>query len=531
MPMKFAEIMFTPSVRAAQTRYGSRAINERFELAEEPGDTLGPVEAAFVEARDGFYQATVNDDGWPYVQFRGGPAGFLKVLDERTIGYADFRGNIQYLSVGNLADNDRISLILMDYPNRRRLKIWARARIVHQDEDPEMLARLEVPTYRARIERAVVMTIEAVEWNCPQHITPRFTQAEIDEAVVPLKNRITELEATRQVPLAGETESQPVIGDGPLELVISGIRQLTPEVRAFEFRRPNNEDLPAVAAGSHIEVPVVLGDGRRETRTYSISTNPGRRDSYEIAVRLDPEGRGGSRAIHEGYALGLRIRAGMPRNAFCLHDDARPTVLIAGGIGITPLKTMAQSLLADGRQFHLHYAARSQSLMAYRFKLSLALEGSITLYPGDEGRRIDIAALMSDAPADAVFYVCGPGRLVDAARAAADALGIDSKRVRFEHFATATPETGDTAIQVRLARSGTELTVAHDQTILDALLNAGVDADYGCKSGTCGACAVKVLDGTPVHRDSTLSDKEYDQAGLMCPCVSRAAGESLVLDI
>jgi ferredoxin-NADP reductase/predicted pyridoxine 5'-phosphate oxidase superfamily flavin-nucleotide-binding protein len=529
MPSNFAEIMFTPSVRAAQTRYGSRAVNQRFELAEDPGDTLGPNEAAFVEERDGFYQATVNENGWPYVQFRGGPPGFLKVLDGRTIGYADFRGNIQYLSVGNLAANDRIAMILMDYPNRRRLKIWARARLVHHDEDPELLARLEVPTYRARVERAVVMTIEAIEWNCPQHITPRFTEGEIDELVAPLRHRISELEATADKP--AQTGIQPVTGDGPLELVITGIRQLTPEVRAYELRRPDFGELPAVAAGSHIEVPVPFEDGRQETRSYSVSSNPNRRDAYEIAVRLDPDGRGGSRAVHEGYALGLRIRANLPRNAFSLHEDGRPAILIAGGIGITPLKAMAQSLKADGRVFHLHYAARSQSHMAYRSKLALALNDAVTFHAGDQGRRIDIEALLSDAPGDAVFYVCGPNRLIDAVRRTADALGIDGKRVRFELFTTATPEAGDTAFQVRLARSGTELTVAHDQTILDALLDAGVDADYGCKSGTCGTCAVKVLDGSPVHRDSTLSDAERDQAGLMCPCVSRAASDSLVLDL
>ncbi|MCK5274818.1 MAG: 2Fe-2S iron-sulfur cluster binding domain-containing protein [Alphaproteobacteria bacterium] len=531
MPSNFAEIMFTPSVRAAQTRYGSRAINQRFELAEDPGDTLGPIEAAFVEERDGFYQATVNENGWPYVQFRGGPAGFLKVLDERTIGYADFRGNIQYLSVGNLADNDRIAMILMDYPNRRRLKIWARARLVHHDEDPELLARLEVPTYRARVERAVVMTIEAIEWNCPQHITPRFTEADIDELVAPLRNRIAELEATAGDSLAASSGPRPVIGDGPLELVITGIRQLTPEVRAYELRRPDFEELPAVTAGSHIEIPVPFDDGRQETRTYSISSNPNRRDAYEIAVRLDPDGRGGSRAVHERYALGLRIRASLPRNAFSLHEDGRPAVLVAGGIGITPLKAMAQSLKADGRAFHLHYAARSQSHMAYRSKLALALNDAVTFYPGDEGRRIDVEALLSDAPADAMFYVCGPDRLIDAVRRTADAIGFERTRVRYELFSTATPEAGDTAFQVHLARSGTELTVAHDQTLLDALLDADIDADYGCKSGTCGMCAMKVLEGRPMHRDSTLSDEERDRAGLMCPCVSRAESESLVLDL
>ncbi len=195
MARKFTEIAFTPAVKAAQTRYGSRNGTEKLERGEVSGDRLGETEAAFIAARDGFYQATVTRDGWPYVQFRGGRAGFLKVLDERTIAYADFRGNMQYLSAGNIADNDRVALILMDYANRARLKVWARARIVHREDEPELVARLEDPTYRAKVERAVVMTIEAFDWNCPQHITPRYTQGEIEQLVAPLQNRIAELEA------------------------------------------------------------------------------------------------------------------------------------------------------------------------------------------------------------------------------------------------------------------------------------------------------------------------------------------------
>ena len=195
MARKFSEITFTPSVKAAQRRYGSRIANERFDHADNPGDTLSQREIAHIEARDSFYQATVGENGWPYVQFRGGPTGFLKVLDERTLGYADFRGNVQYISAGNIKANDRVALILMDYPKRRRLKIWARARIVHFDEEPDLLARLEEPGYRARVERAVIFSIEAVDWNCPQHITPRFAEREIDDLVTPLRNRIAELEA------------------------------------------------------------------------------------------------------------------------------------------------------------------------------------------------------------------------------------------------------------------------------------------------------------------------------------------------
>lgn len=195
MARKFAEITFTPSVKAAQSRYGSRKANERFEHLEDPPILLGPRERAFIEARDGFYQATANADGWPYVQFRGGLPGFLRILDDHHLAYADFRGNVQYLSVGNMADNDRVAMILMDYANRKRMKIWARASIVHEAEDPELLARLEDPNYRAPVERAVVLKVEGLDWNCPKHITPRFTEPEIIQLVTPLHARIAELEA------------------------------------------------------------------------------------------------------------------------------------------------------------------------------------------------------------------------------------------------------------------------------------------------------------------------------------------------
>jgi hypothetical protein len=186
MPRAVADIAFTPKVKSAQTLYGSRDAYQRFEKDEDKGKELTQREIAFIAQRDSFYQATVSETGWPYVQHRGGPPGFLKVLDAQTIGYADFRGNLQYLSVGNLTTDNRISLILMDYANRRRLKIWGRARIVHETESADLVAKLEVPTYRARVERGVVIDVEAYDWNCPQHITPRYSQEEVEQLLAPL---------------------------------------------------------------------------------------------------------------------------------------------------------------------------------------------------------------------------------------------------------------------------------------------------------------------------------------------------------
>ena len=194
MGHRFAELAFTPTVMAVQEHEGSRDSYRRLEGGEAHHDRLGPAEASFIAARDSFYMATVSQTGWPYLQHRGGPRGFLKVLDEGTIGFADFRGNRQYVSVGNLLGDDRVALILVDYPNRRRLKILGRARAVTM-EDAATLGRLDVPGYRAKIERGLVIAVEAFDWNCPQHLTPRFTTEEIAGAVALLHARIAELEA------------------------------------------------------------------------------------------------------------------------------------------------------------------------------------------------------------------------------------------------------------------------------------------------------------------------------------------------
>ncbi len=181
MGHKFAEIAFTPNVRDAQELNGSRKSYARMESGPDSHDRLGDREAAFIEARDSFYMASVTETGWPYIQHRGGPPGFLRVLDDKTIGFADFRGNRQYVSVGNLAGDARISLILVDYPNRARLKILGRAQIIGPEQE-DKLQQLRLPDYRAEVERGFVITIEAFDWNCPQHITPRFTLAEIEAA-------------------------------------------------------------------------------------------------------------------------------------------------------------------------------------------------------------------------------------------------------------------------------------------------------------------------------------------------------------
>jgi predicted pyridoxine 5'-phosphate oxidase superfamily flavin-nucleotide-binding protein len=179
MTHRFADLTFTDGVKAAQDQYGSRSHNERLQQNFGPNDQLSNREAEFIAHRDTFYLSSVGETGWPYVQHRGGPAGFLKVLGPNQLAYADFRGNTQLISVGNVAKNDRCSLILMDYPNRRRLKLLGHIRIEDaRSVSTEVLSQVELPDYKARIERVALIEVVAFDWNCPQHITPRYTEAE-----------------------------------------------------------------------------------------------------------------------------------------------------------------------------------------------------------------------------------------------------------------------------------------------------------------------------------------------------------------
>jgi predicted pyridoxine 5'-phosphate oxidase superfamily flavin-nucleotide-binding protein len=188
MPRQFSTIAFTPAVKAMQEKMGSRENYERFVAKGAENNTVNPDLEEFISSMEGFYLGTVTANGYPYIQFRGGKAGFLKILDEKTLGFADYRGNVQYISVGNLSENDKAFLFLMDYRNRRRLKILGRARIV--EDDPVILAQVQDIDYAATVERAIIFEIEGWDWNCPQHIPIRYSQAEVEAMQV----RISELE-------------------------------------------------------------------------------------------------------------------------------------------------------------------------------------------------------------------------------------------------------------------------------------------------------------------------------------------------
>lgn len=430
MAHQFARIAFTPGVRQLQADRGSRDGYARMDEGEDYNFLLSERETEFIQARDSLYMASVSESGWPYVQHRGGPAGFVKILDETTIGFANYSGNRQYVSTGNFLHDDRVALFFMDYPGRRRLKLLGRVEMV-DDDDTDALERLEDDGYSAQVEQGMVIRVAAFDWNCPQHITPRFSAGELSQRNVPIPSAsptgtVPRTESGRQVPQ--------VLGTGPLQLSVTGIRQLTPRVRGYELRKSDGRDLPSIDPGAHVRVPVTLADGSTTEKHYSIASDPARSDAWEIAVLRDENGSGGSDAIHATWQIGTRLRIDHPENHFALKDHAQSKLLIAGGIGITPLKAMAHTLISRDSPFTFHYAGRKPAEMAYLHELKQLMGNRLSQHCSDGGHRLDVGRTLKDIDRNTDIYVCGPDQLIRNVRTEAMELGFERQRVNFERF-------------------------------------------------------------------------------------------------
>jgi ferredoxin-NADP reductase len=323
-----------------------------------------------------------------------------------------------------------------------------------------------------------------------------------------------------------------------LALRVTEARLLNPLIRQLRLQAPDGGVLPGFTAGAHLRVQATLPDGRTDWRHYSLvnfSTEPGCTAApreYVIAVRREDDGRGGSRFMHEQVQAGDVLTIEPPKNEFPLRALDSCAVMIAGGIGITPITSMAAQRRAEGRPVRLHYAARSRSLMAFLAELQQLLGDDLKPHADDEaGAPLDVDAVLDGCAPDDQLYVCGPKVMLDTVLAKTQARGWTHERVHFELFTTPVVEAGDRAIEVVLAQSGKTLTVPANQTILDCLIEHGCDPLFDCKRGECGVCSTAVIEGEVDHRDYFLSDAEKASNKVMQICISRARGARLVLDL
>jgi ferredoxin-NADP reductase len=305
------------------------------------------------------------------------------------------------------------------------------------------------------------------------------------------------------------------------ELVVERREFAADGVLALTLRHPLGEALPAWEPGAHIDV--VLGPELE--RQYSLCGDPADRDAWRIAVLREPDGRGGSAHVHGQLGQGDKVRVRGPRNHFALRTAPRYR-FVAGGIGITPILPMLAAAEAAGAEWTLLYGGRSRESMA--FTEELARYGDrVTIAPQDETGLLDLGSVLDDVPEGTLVYCCGPGPLLDAVEARCPA-GV----LQVERFQPKEQETGEnTEFEVELAQSGRTLTIPKDVSVLDAVRSAGVEVLFSCTEGTCGTCETDVLEGTPDHRDSVLSDEEREAGETMLICVSRCRGKRLVLDL
>lgn len=315
-------------------------------------------------------------------------------------------------------------------------------------------------------------------------------------------------------------------------LRVSKTEALTSTIRLIRLEAPDGAPLPGFDAGAHIELEFDSGVAAVQ-RKYSLVSPTSELRYYEIAVKRNPHGRGGSMFLHDTLAIDDELQANAPVSEFRVARDGRRFILIAGGIGITPMLSLAADLEQSGLPYELHYSARSEAEMALRERLPQGEHGAVTLYFTDAGAkaRMDVTALLDDCAADkdAHVYVCGPARLIDAVRIAAGKHGIREHRIHFESFGPGW-EAGDEKVSLALTESGMEFEVAPGTTLLDAMEAAGAWIASECRRGECGACITSYSGGKPLHRDSCLTVEQ--RASSFCPCVSWASpGETLLLNI
>lgn len=314
-----------------------------------------------------------------------------------------------------------------------------------------------------------------------------------------------------------------------LTLKVRAIAELTPRIRTFELVAPvRGEELPPFSAGAHLTVHLPSGLERQ----YSLCNAPAERHRYCIAVQREQAGRGGSEEMFRTVHVGDTLTVSGPLNHFPLHDGEDEAALIAGGIGVTPILAMARRLAAEGRRFSVLYLTRDPETTAFieAFEELAAGGVPVTVHHdgGDPARGFNLAGFLHALPDTAHVYCCGPSGLMTAVATLGAARG---DRLHFEHFSNedAGPRSSDTPFTVVLARSGRELEVPADRTILQTLLDAGLDVDYSCSEGTCGTCITRLLDGEPDHRDRVLTADEKKES--IAICCSRAKSSRLAIDL
>lgn len=491
-------------------RYGT-------ELTPEQKQIINKADAFFVSSASEFHQAE-NDTHHFNVDasHRGGLPGFIKLKGDNQLLIPDYQGNSMFNTLGNIHLYPKAGIIIIDFENAKVLQLSGHAKILWHQEDAS--------NHAAGTNRFWLLTLEKwQETDIPQGIkwyfqdysphNPREIKTETDKHIDPNK---------------------------PLNLKVVKVEQKSPRINLYRLSaakgtlqaKHTEKALPPFEVGAHLPLEVSLGGDKTVLRHYSILSSVTEKGFYEIAVQREDAGRGGSKAIHNTFELGATVQAYAPKSEFPLIQDDSHKVLIAGGIGITPMLSMLRELAENNASFEIHYSARSEADLAFKEEVKALAGERAFFYASQEpnGTSLDLDELMKKHSelADTQVYLCGPQGLIKRVRELATENAWAEHRIHFESFG-ASAQTGDRAIEVHLKKSNQVVMVEPKQSILDALSEHKVAVPYDCKRGECGLCATTLIAGEADHRDFYLTQEE--QKHQLCLCVSRAKTDSLTLDL
>ena len=484
-------------------------------LKQQQQDIIQRADSFFVSSAspvqaEGVEQASFSLDA----SHRGGLPGFIKFMAPDKLLIPDYKGNSMFNTLGNIHLYPKAGIIIPDFDNARLLHLTGEAEILWDQEDT---SNQSAGTHRFWVLKVTSWQQSAI----PQGVQWYFQ----DYSPHNPREKVTQNKVQRDPNKA-------------MYMRVANVVQKSSRIKLFrligaeaELQGKHREaPLPEFEAGAHLPIEVTLANGQKVMRYYSILSSVEERDFYDIAVQREDTGKGGSKVIHETLDVGVQVKVLPPRSEFPLLADQHHKVIIAGGIGITPMLSMLREVIKSHASFEFHYTARSEADLAFKEEV-MALAGDRAFFytsNAEKAKRLDLEYLIQQVKTQSHVYMCGPLGLINQVRELTKAHGWADSRVHFESFGNAN-QPGDKGFEVRLKKSNQVFMVDPKETILDVLNQHNVSVPFDCKRGECGMCATTLLIGEADHRDLYLTKTE--QAHQICVCVSRAKGGSLTLDL
>jgi ferredoxin-NADP reductase/predicted pyridoxine 5'-phosphate oxidase superfamily flavin-nucleotide-binding protein len=466
------------------------------------GSELTLEQLTLITGSDSFFVGSGVTDHHNDASYRGGDPGFVSIVNNRQLLIPDYKGNSMFNTLGNFESNEHAGLVFIDFESNKLLQLTGTAKVLWDQVD-ESNATGGTKRY----------------WH--------FNVTSWQETALPPALNWTFFEYSPHNP-------KPLVSE-ELSLVVSDITNKSDRIKSFKLTAKDGGILPAFEPGSHLPIEIELSTKNTVLRHYSITSSSHDNRFYEIAVQQEKRGGGGSNYMHEQLRLGQTIKGKSPVNAFSLSSPGKHHILIAGGIGITPILSMLRHLSQKNESYELHYSVKTDNDLAFKAEIVELAGNQVHFYytkgnsvEGTLPTRLDIHSLIQESNKASHVYICGPIKMIETVKEAADEKNWQPSHVHYESFGSSPQET-DSAVEVKLQKSGKVIVIDPEQTLLDGLLAANIKVPFECKRGECGMCVTEYVEGTPEHRDVYLSKDEKSHS--LCLCVSRAKSESITLNL